>query len=208
MNPGTKVLVLLGIGAAAHFAVGAAQLRPTTNAAITPLTGIPASVMGFRQVGPDIPVDPHVFEMLDFPDILMRDYTSQNGIPVQLTVVRSGTTRRSLHFPEVCLTGQGWEVEKQYRAPVSGSFVANRLEIFKGESEQAVLYWFMTGVRPTESYAKNSLYWAKERLLFRSPRTMMVKLSTPVGSAGAESAFGYLEDFAQNLTPILQERFE
>jgi EpsI family protein len=206
MTQPAKVMVLLFLTAVAHRALVAAQASPSAVVGV-PLTEVPARILGYRQFGADIPIDPHVNEILETPDVLMRNYTSRQGVPVQLTIVRSGATRRSLHFPEVCLTGQGWEVREQYSAPVGVLFVAKRLVIFKGDTEVAVLYWFMTSDHVTGSYFMNSVFWAREQLLLRPSKAMMIKLSAPVGSAGPESTFGQLDDFAQGLTPILQERF-
>ena len=206
MTPQAKVLLLLIPIAAAHLALHLAQ-DMSPSGTDTPLSAIPANILEFHQAGSDLPIDSHITELLETPDVLMRDYVSDRGIPVQLTVVRSGATRRSLHFPEVCLTGQGWEVREQYSAPVGVYFVGKRLIIFRGDSQLAVLYWFKTADYVTGSYFLNSAFWAKEQLMFRAPKSMMIRLSTPIGASGAETAFDRLDDFAQGLTPMLAESF-
>lgn len=168
---------------------------------------IPAEISSFRQAGEDIEIEPRIYEILEYPEILMRNYASRDGRPIQLTIVSSGPTRRSLHFPEVCLTGQGWETREQYSAPVGLQFIGKRLVLTRHSQEEAVLYWFKTGDYFTDSYLLNSLYWSRERLLLRPTDSMMVKLSTPVVSQDSETAFAVLEDFAAALAPILMEKF-
>jgi EpsI family protein len=139
----------------------------------------------------------------------MRWYVGPGGQPILLTIVYAGQTRRSLHFPETCLVGQGWEVEKAYSAPVGIEFEARRLVIFQREEKQAVLYWLKTGDKFTSSGFMNALYWAREQLMFGTPTSSMIKLSMPFGPGKSEEeAFAVLDDFAARLTPYVMEHIK
>ncbi|MCC6490360.1 MAG: EpsI family protein [Candidatus Hydrogenedentes bacterium] len=201
------ILLLLAATALAHRTIMSLQTRPEASAE-TPIADLPNRVLDFKQLGEDVPVEPHVIAVLENANVLIRNYVSSRGVPVQLTVVYTGETRRSLHFPEVCLTGQGWEIREQYSAPVGVQFIGKRLVLFKGDSEQAVLYWFKTGDTLTGSYLMNSLNWSRDQLLFRKPGSMMVKVNTAVDERGAEAAFRTLDEFAIGLAPILLEQFK
>lgn len=146
--------------------------------------------------------------MLRAADILAQTYLSASGEAIALSLVHAGVTRRSLHFPEVCLVGQGWEVREQYTAPVGISFTGKRLVLFRGNEYEAVLYWFKTGDRFTGSFYENSWHWAAGHLAGASPSSTMIRISTDIGPLGEEAAFSMLDDFAQLLAPILLERIE
>jgi EpsI family protein len=136
----------------------------------------------------------------------MRPYQSTQGWPVLLTVVYAGTTRRSLHFPEVCLVGQGWEIAGQETTPVGFSFTAKRLILAKGNRREAVLYWFKTGEEVTGNFFLNSWHWTKNQLLSGTSTSAMIKVSAPIGSQDPEKIFAILEDFALKFSPIMMEK--
>jgi EpsI family protein len=184
-------------------------MRIQTTAAETSSPGtalrVPSEIMNFHQARPDVPVDDSVRQQLETNTIIMRDYVSSSGMAVQLTIVYAENTRRSLHFPEVCLTGQGWEVSGESVMPVGVLFMGKGLILQKSEAREAVLYWFQTGTYCTGNYFLNSYYWAWNKLLLRNPSSMLVRLSTPVGKQGEEVAFQALNEFASALAPILLE---
>ena len=119
----TLIILLATALAYGHIQHGhrtAARLpRPKPRCSISPRT-----IGGYTQWGEDEPIDDALKEELQTSTILMRTYRSQTGRPVQLTVVYAGSTRRSMHFPEVCLVGQGWEVREQSTMPVGFQFSA------------------------------------------------------------------------------------
>jgi EpsI family protein len=201
-------IAILTASATVHWAIN--LKRDWAAAADTPAVNLnlPSVVGPYRQNGADIDPGDDVRAALETSDILMRYYTAPNGAPILVTIVYAGQKRRSLHFPEVCFVGQGWEVEQAYAAPVGIEFEARRLVIFRGDEEEAVLYWLKTGKQFTSSTFVNSLLWAKEQLLFGTPTSSMIKLSMPVlkkAGQDEEEAFAILDDFASRLGPILLE---
>lgn len=201
-------IAILLASASVHWAIN--LKRDWAAAAETPAVNLnlPSEVGPYRQNGEDIDPGDDVRAALETSDILMRYYTAPNGAPILVTIVYAGQKRRSLHFPEVCLVGQGWEVEQAYAAPVGIEFEGRRLVIFRGDDEQAVLYWLKTGKRFTSSTFMNALFWAREQLMFGTPTSSMIKLSMPVlkqAGQDEEEAFAILDDFASRLGPILLE---
>lgn len=166
---------------------------------------VPSQILQFSQAQPDMPVPESVRKNLETNTILMRTYASSSGRPVRLAIVYAEKTRRSLHFPEVCFTGQGWETYGKSAIPVGVHFVGQGLSVQKGDAREAVLYWFKTDRNLTGSYFLNSYYWSRDKLLLRSPSTMLVRLSTPIGSEGEAYAYRILTDFAAGLAPVLLE---
>ena len=196
------------ITAASHSAINhshdvAARADPPQD-----ILNIPAVVGTYRQVGEDIEIDERTIEILETSTILMRNYRGPKGWPIQLTIVYAGTTRRSMHFPEVCIVGQGWEIHEQTEMPVGFFFNASRLVLVKGEGKQALLYWFKTADEFTGNFFVNSWHWARSQLTRGTATSAMIKVSAPIGNRDEESVFLLLEDFATKLTPILRERIE
>ena len=198
-------LLLLFFGAV-HFMILEKKTRAGLAQMPESIRSIPSRIVDYRQVGVDEELDERTAQVLETSTVLMRTYVGETGWPVQLTVVFAGGTRRSLHFPEVCLVGHGWEIREQYKAPVGILFTAKRLVLVNGEQRQAVLYWFKTGEHLTGSYFLNALHWTRNQVSFSSQTSSaMIKLTTAVGPGGEDAAFAVLEDFAQKLQPVLME---
>lgn len=202
----TALVLLLGT-AIAHESLRLAQVRAANlDAPAGVVLDIPTRIGEYQSVGEDFEVSKEVRELLQTSHILIRRYALAGGPPVVLTIVYAGTTRRSLHFPEVCFVGQGWEIREQTSARVGFSFWAKRLALTKGTQEEAVLYWFKTGDELTGNFFLNSWHWARNQMRFGAPTSAMIKLSTPITGQTEEQAFELLEDFALKFTPILMGR--
>lgn len=199
-------LVLLSLTLACHLTIVHAHGQVALAHPDPKLLDIPSMVGPYRQAGEDLETSDHVKALLQTNAILTRRYVSPGGWPVELTIVHTGMTRGSLHFPEVCLVGQGFEIREQYSAPVGFQFQGKRLVLFKGESKQAVLYWFKTGDSLTGDYFLNTWHWVWGKLTFKDPSSSMIRLSTVVGRQGEEASFRVLDDFAVQLVPILLDR--
>ncbi|MBX7255472.1 MAG: EpsI family protein [Candidatus Hydrogenedentes bacterium] len=198
--------IMLLATAILHLTIRGAEANTAANSSPSDLFNLPSEILEFHQAGPDIPVSESIRQQLESNAILMRSYSSRSGGTILMTIVCAGTTRRSLHFPEVCFTGQGWETQDKAPIPVGVYFVGQGLTLQRGKSRQAVLYWFKTGNDFTGSYFVNSLCWVRDKLLLRNPSSMLIRLSIPVDSSGEQKAFRMLNDFASSLAPILQDR--
>ncbi len=165
---------------------------------------IPSQIAQYHQVGEDIEIEQHVKDVLETSDILVRNYASTSSM-VQLTIVYAGTTRRSLHFPEVCLVGAGWEIRDQKSINVGFTFSARQLVLVRGERRQAVLYFFKTGEELTGNYFLNAWYWAKNQITFGQSTSAMIKVAAPISVRGEEATFAVLDDFAMKFAPVLLE---
>ena len=197
------IIALLLATAAAHVGIVAAQNRSAREAPDSHALRIPSDLGGYRQLGEDIDQGDRVRELLQTSAILMRNYASNSGRVICLAAVHASTSRGSLHFPEVCLVGQGWEIDKQFTAPVGFLFEAKHLVLFSGPHREAVMYWFKTGQNLTGSFFLNSWYWIRDKVRFRSPETTMYRISTAIGGQGEEAAFSDLQDFAVHLAPLV-----
>lgn len=196
-------VVLLGAVALWHSSIVHAHRMAAENAPDSGLSLIPKTIGPYSQWGQDEDTAEDVKQLLETSSILSRIYRAASGRPIQLTIVYAGSTRRSLHFPEVCLVGQGWEIREQSSENISFLFSASRLVLVKAQRNEAILYWFKTGGHFTGNFFENSWQWAKEQFWGGHATSSMIRISTPVSSDGKEGAFLALEDFAEKISPIL-----
>lgn len=109
-----------------------------------------------------------------------RLYTADDGFQTLANVVLMGSSRGSIHKPQICLTGQGWTIDDAvsrvdevhlekpvaYDLPVM-HLVASRPVEVSGQkvTEQGVfVYWFVDADRYTPSHAQRMLWMARDVL--------------------------------------------
>ncbi|MEA3365962.1 MAG: EpsI family protein [Candidatus Hydrogenedentes bacterium] len=200
------LIVILCLTAVAHLSILRAYANASAGLSQTGTLDIPDRIGEYVKQGADAEIEEHVKQVLGTSMILIRNYVAPPQRNVELTLVHS-TSRRSLHFPEVCLVGGGWEIQTQTTHPVGFFFNAKKVVLVNGEMRQLVLYWFKTGDELTGNFFVNAYHWAKTQLSFGSPKSTMIKVSTVLRPGQSEErAFETLEDFALKFTPILQER--
>jgi hypothetical protein len=127
----TVVFVLMGVAAGflhyrgAHQKLGAPGVK-AAPIADSPLMEIhlPERVLNYSSM--PIPASAQETNMLPKDTtIVKRHYTAPDApdgfYGISITVVMMGTDRTSIHKPEYCLSGQGWQIEKhEMKIPVAG----------------------------------------------------------------------------------------
>jgi EpsI family protein len=156
------------------------------------------------------PLEAPVLRELGVDDYVTRAYYRPDGSGVGLYIGYYGSQRQgdTMHSPQNCLPGAGWEpvsnsplsIGISSALPGSNSqIVVNRYVIRKGLDRQLVLYWYQGHGRVVASE-----YWAKYYLVrdaVRLNRTdgALVRVITPIvgdnGEGGAEAlAVGFVKD--------------
>lgn len=199
----TVILIMLSATAAFHYSILRSHDQAATAQPVQDVFQLPSEIGGFTQIGPDVEPEQEVKDSLQTNSILMRSYGVQGGRSVQLAIVHAISSRGSLHFPEVCLVGQGWEVSEQFVGPLGFSHTAKRLVIINGDRQEAVLYWFKTGDRFTGNFFLNTWNYIWDTVNLRAPETSLIRMSTRIRRDKHE-AFELLEEFAGHLTPLLR----
>jgi len=110
-----------------------------------------------------------------------RLYTADDGFQALANVVLMGSSRASIHKPQICLTGQGWTISdalsrvdtvhldkpKPYDLPVMHLIATKTVEA-NGQKLTAsgiYVYWFVDADRYTASHAKRMLWMAHDVLV-------------------------------------------
>lgn len=131
-----------------------------------PLSTFPAHLAAWNST--DIPMDKDTLAVLGPGDFLERVYDDPSGkMPVvDLFLAYFGSQRAgdTIHSPQHCLPGAGWNAEEKrtitIALPGHAPFPANRYVIAKGDSRRLVLYWYWAHDRGVASE-----YWAKYYLV-------------------------------------------
>jgi hypothetical protein len=108
-----------------------------------------------------------------------RLYIATNELPLMFSVLLMGTDRGSIHQPEICLVGQGWQIVKReldavpmarpyaYHLPVMKLFASKRQKAEDGravERRGLYVYWFVADQHLTARHGQR-MWWMARRLL-------------------------------------------
>jgi hypothetical protein len=187
--PFLTVLVLIGATAGVLAHAKSSQKLGAPGVKTGPLAGsqnlavlLPAELPGYQSEArpqPDI-----VVNMLPQDTSYgQRIYTADDGFQTLANVVLMGSSRGSIHKPQICLTAQGWTIndaashvdrvhlEKPfaYDLPVMRLITSRPVDV-NGQktTEQGVfVYWFVDADRYTPSHAQRMM-WMAHDVLFKS----------------------------------------
>ena len=109
--------------------------------------------------------------------IFKKEYTNPNGKHLFVSIVLSGKERASIHRPEVCLVGQGSEIEKNtvVDVPMTGRKTLQVMVLdmlHKGQSADGratkstsyYAYWFVGKGRETPYHVQRMIWMATDRI--------------------------------------------
>jgi hypothetical protein len=143
---------------------------------------LPDNVPGYQSVA--LPQAAVVTNMLPRDTSFgQRGYTGEDGFRSLLNVVLMGTSRSSIHKPQVCLTGQGWTINdaasqvEQVRMdrPYPYDLPVMRLEAARAVQMEGrtvlekgiYVYWFVDADRFTAEHAHRML-WMAHDMVFKN----------------------------------------
>jgi exosortase D (VPLPA-CTERM-specific) len=194
---GSTAAIILGLGLIWGLSGRQPELASRKNLAEFPIST--ADWIGKSNV-----LEPDVKNVLGADEYLLVDYSSTHGLPPVNFLVSyygSQTNGSGMHSPEVCIPAGGWEVSRWGQFSVEldnaafGQLAVNRAIIQKGQSKQLVYYWFEQRGRHVTSD-----YWAKAYTVLDSVKRgrsdgALVRVVTPINSAGVEAADARLSAF-------------
>jgi len=213
----------------AASAVLACKLSPKTVAGAEPgiKLELPLVVKGMH--GFEVEVGEAELEILpEDTGFLRKVYRSSNGADqVTCSIVLSGTDRRSIHRPEVCLPAQGWAIKQTEIIPIDLGdgrllearvlFLVREVETKTGERlelEAYSLYWFVGHDVTTASNMKRILLTSVDNILrnvnhrwaYVTVMSIVTKSYNPNGK-GREETLQEIKDFIRESVPEFQQTF-
>ena len=172
-------------------------------------TEFPMTVNTWRAVV-DPPLDKDILRVLGVDDYLSRVYYKQpNGEAVALYMGFYGSQRQgdTIHSPQNCLPGAGWEAISEGRlqmANVDGKgrdISINRYVIQKGLDRQLVLYWYHGRGRVVASeYASRALL-IRDAIVSNRTDGSLVRVIVPVRDMAKAEALA--QEFVRVIFPSL-----
>jgi len=156
-----------------------------------------------------------------------RAYTDKAGHTIYCSVVLAGRDVTSIHRPELCLTGQGWKLQRLQietiavpkaaggELTVSRMNADNTMQLQNGQTAQAYsvfAYWFVGKDRTTPHHWQRIWWTTVDRVLHnRNHRWAYFLMSTILSpedagkdpAAGQEAAAQLIGRFVQDVYPQL-----
>ena len=199
-------LILIAMTAILLEARGRNEIVPQHQ----PLSTFPAQLGSWSST--DIPMDKDTLAVLGPGEFLERVYEDPSGrmpaVDLFLAYFGSQRTGDTIHSPQHCLPGAGWNPEQKQivtmALPGHAPFPANLYVISKGDSRRLVLYWYWAHDRGVASE-----YWAKYYLVADAIRMnrsdgALVRITMPMLPAETpEAAEERMLPFTARVVPLL-----
>ncbi len=164
------------------------------------------------------------------PDTLgaRRRYVDSQGHEVTCSIILAGRDVTSIHRPELCLPGQGWNIQMEQVETIPVTPAAGKtLKVMRMDAKHTValvapqrpltaifIYWFVGKERVTPHHWERILWTMKDRVLHnRNHRWAYILIASPVrpsaegGEALARAQAATMEvltRFVEQLYPVLQ----
>lgn len=209
----TLALIVLGGGVYATRAQGPDRAVPRT-----PLAGFPCELEAWRCMG-DTPLDPQVVKLLGFDDYVNRTYLAPDAgrdalaplQPIGLYVAYYGSQRQgeSIHSPQNCLPGTGWQPIFSERTTIDAggtTLPVNKYVVEKGINRQVVYYWYQGRGRVVANEYANKFWLMVDQARLHRSNGSLVRVVAPVPGTtevALASASAAGEQFARALYPRL-----
>ena len=174
------------------------------------LTSFPMEVGDWG--GRAVPIEKGIRDVLGPGDFMLRVYErEQSSDPaVDLFVAyfpsqRSGDT---MHSPQNCLPGAGWNFATRRRIELSppgvAPFVVNQNVVAKGTDRQLVLYWYYAHDRAVASEYSAKWYLISDAMRMNRSDGSLIRITTPMlPGETIEAAMQRLRPFADEVVPKL-----
>ena len=171
-----------------------------------PLSALPLAVGEWS--GHDAPpLADDVLGQVGVEDYVNREYVNAAGVPVGVYVGYSASQRQgdTIHSPQNCLPGAGWQPVETDVAdlPLGGRTMrVNRFLIQKGLDRQIVLYWYQGRGRVVANEYRNKALLMLDAARIHRTNGGLVRLIAPVTTTTVE-AQTTVSAFATALFPHL-----
>ena len=156
------------------------------------------------------PMERQFIEVLQFSDYVIMNYQDRQGRSVNFYTAYYESQRKgeSIHSPETCLPGGGWEFREEGATAVplqgGGTMKVNRAFMEKSGSRQLTYYWFAQRGRVLTNLYQLKLYAFWDALTKQRTDGALVRLITPVYERERlEDAEARLQGFTREIVPVL-----
>ena len=193
------VFILLGVSGLIFISYLPSRYGPMTEAK---MADFPKEIKQWK--GKDIPLSERDFEILETKNLIVREYKNPGADSIYLYIIYSQENRKALHPPEICYTGGGAStILKKTVVQITDNLKANMFAIESRDSRQLVVYWFKVANFNTPSYLKQQLKFVIDRTLGKRNSGAMIRVSTPIKTAGTELSLNLIKSFVVEIEPLI-----
>ncbi len=175
-----------------------------------PLSSFPAQLGNWDST--QIALDKETLEVLGAGDFMERVYQDPAGnlpqVDLFLAYFASQRAGDTIHSPQNCLPGAGWNTDERTRItidlPGHAPFPANRYIISKAESHRLVLYWYWAHDRGVASEYWAKFYLVKDAIRMNRSDGALVRITIAMlPGETPEAAQQRVLPFASRVVPLL-----
>ncbi len=177
-----------------------------------PLSSFPAQLGNWDST--EIPLDKETLAVLGAGDFMERVYQDPAGklpaVDLFLAYFASQRTGDTIHSPQNCLPGAGWNPAEKTRITIAlpghAPFPANRYVITKAESRRLVLYWYWAHDRGVASEYWAKFYLVKDAIRMNRSDGALVRITIAMmPGETAEAAEQRVLPFTSRVVPLLDD---
>jgi len=183
---------------------------PDRTVARQSLAALPCTLDGWRCVS-ETPLDKDVLAVVGVDDYVNRTYATGAGSVIGLYIgyYASQRTGDSIHSPQNCLPGSGWQPVSSERTTIDAggtTLPVNRYVVEKGLNRQVVLYWYQGRGRVVANEYANKFWLMVDQARLHRSNGSLVRVIAPVSGltgSGLSSASASADSFARLVYPRL-----
>ncbi len=177
-----------------------------------PLSSFPAQLGNWDSL--EIELDKDTLAVLGAGDFMERVYRNpaekSPAIDLFLAYFPSQRAGDTIHSPQHCLPGAGWNPEENSRITLSlpghGPFPANRYVIAKAGARKLVLYWYWAHDRGVASEYWAKFYLVKDSIRMNRSDGALVRITTDMFPGETpDTAQQRILPFASAVSPLLND---
>ena len=140
-----------------------------------------------------------------------RSYRAKDGFRTDISIVLMGKDRESIHRPQICLSGQGWTIDREevvtvpIPKPAPYDLSVMKLSLSKGAQRGFFVYWFVSDQRMTARHGER-IWWMTLDLLKSGvlSRWAYVAYFTVCEPGQEQATFGRMKEFMAATVPQFQ----
>jgi EpsI family protein len=174
------------------------------------LSAIPLQLDDWQ--GEELRFDEATYEVLKADESLLAFFKSPQGqVWLFIAYFESQKYGSQIHSPKHCLPGSGWKILKKEKAKTNlvslrgNKLEMNRFVISDGNSQELMLYWFVTrsGIITNEfSLKMDSVFNSLRR---RPTDAAFVRITIPFEQSREQEAWGVATDFMNHFVPQIDQ---
>jgi exosortase D (VPLPA-CTERM-specific) len=202
------IVLLMAITLAASYGIEFREKIPISK----PFNQFPMQVGDWSGKRDSIPMK--FLEGLYFSDYLLADYQNRENRQINLYVAYYESQRKaeSIHSPETCLPGSGWEFKNAVKKTLALDGTPGKTMTIMAASmenagrKQMVYYWFAQRGRVNTTLTEVKLYNFWDALTRQRTDGALVRVITPLyPQESAAEAEKRLQEFTSGIVPVLNE---